>query len=335
MGNFPLTMCNKVLSCDLVGVGETICQASRSIRHDEDVQLALKVVFAPMEEPSTNFLKMGEELLISGIKKVPGWDPLTWRQERVARQQVTGQTSQLWPSLTESRLGRPQRAWSVEILASDGHGGVRVLHGLLQVAHVRKDRELDQVKGAVEEIGKVADYAHRFNRHVATVGGEGTDVPTIRVASSVACFVLDSINPDIASAGDTVVLTLFDAKQVTKFVFEGGEDFLELPQAFFHFVLWSSNGKELIADLQGTQQEQDLLLVDPVLISTSDLQIGELISLATSNVGSDFQTHNRQRFNLWHPRCAQLCQSFDPQRRGGNTRRACGVPLPSCGVGGG
>ena len=25
-----------------------------------------------------------------------------------------------------------------------------------------------QVKGAVEEIGKVADYAHRFNRHVAS-----------------------------------------------------------------------------------------------------------------------------------------------------------------------
>eukprot|EP00434_Breviolum_minutum_P009801 symbB.v1.2.008632.t1/scaffold516.1/size216213/18 len=309
MGNFPITTCNKVLSCDLVGVGETICQASRSIRHDEDVQLALKV------EPSRNSLKMGEELLISSIKKVPGWDPLTWRQERVARQQVTGQTSQLWPSLTESRLGRPQRAWSVEILASDGHGGVRTLHGLLQVAHV---------KGAVEEIGKVADYAHRFNRHVATVGGEGPDVPTIRVASSVACFVLDSINPDIASAGDTVVLTLFDAKQVTKFVFEGvvrGQGLLPLCALEF--------------ERKGTQQEQDLLLVDPVLISTSDLDIGELISLATSNVGSDFQTHNRQRFDLWHPRCAQLCQSFDPQRRGGNTRRACGVPLPSCGVGGG
>lgn len=68
--------------------------------------------------------------------EVQGWDPLTWRQasdighgtignsfdlatrfqltlwvlkERVARQQVTGQTSQLWPSLSESRFGRQQK----------------------------------------------------------------------------------------------------------------------------------------------------------------------------------------------------------------------------------
>lgn len=97
-------------------------------------------------------------------------------------------------------------------------------------------------------------------------------------------------------------------------------------------------------------------------------------------MGSDFQTHNRQRprrffwrfhypladiaresapwtsvrFNLWHPRCAQqfaesdsccrvvvwedskmgfscyslrLCQSFDPQRRGGNTRQNLAAEL--------
>jgi len=33
----------------------------------------------------------------------------------------------------------------------------------------------------------------------------------------------------------------------------GGEDFLELPQAFFHFVLWSSNGK-----VGGTQKKQNM-----------------------------------------------------------------------------
>lgn len=336
MGNVPITTCNKVLGCDFGGVSEVFCHASRSIRYnEEDVQLALRVVYAPMEDASAEFLKMGQEVLIAGIKKVQGWDPLTWRQERVARQQVTGQTSQLWPSLSESRFGRAHRAWSVEILASDGRGGVRNLPGLLQVAHARKDRELDKVKGAVQEISTVAN-ARRFNHHVAELAGEDLDVPAIRVATTVACFVLDGVNPEIADAGDTLLLTLFDAKNLTKFVFEGAEDFLELPQAFFHFVLWSSGGKELVADLQGIQQERDLLLVDPVLLTTGDLDISELLSLATSTgTGSDFQTCNRKRFNLWHPRCAQLCQSFDPQRRGGNTRRACGVPLPNCGVGGG
>ena len=33
----------------------------------------------------------------------------------------------------------------------------------------------------------------------------------------------------------------------------GGEDFLELPQAFFHFVLWSSNGK-----VGGLQKRQNM-----------------------------------------------------------------------------
>lgn len=33
---------------------------------------------------------------------------------------------------------------------------------------------------------------------------------------------------------------------------------------FFHFVLWSSGGQDLVADLQGVRDEQDFLLVDPV-----------------------------------------------------------------------
>ncbi|CAK9084778.1 Luc7-like protein [Durusdinium trenchii] len=328
MGNLQMTLCNKVLSCDYSGVSETLCSMGRSVR-GEDMQLALRVVFAPME--GKNSLKMGDEFLISNIKKVPGWEPLSWRQERVAQQHATGKSA-VWPSLSESRFARPMRHWSVEAYGSDGKGGVRSLRGLLQVAHLRKDRELEQVKAAVHEISAVADYARRFNHHVAQLDGFDGEVPTIRVATSMACFVLDGIAPDVVDAGDTAVLTLFDEKEVTKFVFEGSEDFVELPHSFFHFVLWNSGGQDLVADLQGAQHEDEFILVDPVLLKTGDLDLSQLLEMATS---SEVPSRNKKRFDQWHPRCAQLCRSFDPQRRSGHARRACGVPLPNCGVGGG
>eukprot|EP00913_Durusdinium_trenchii_P025488 g23926.t1 len=260
--------------------------------HAQDMQLALRVVFAPME--GKNSLKMGDEFLISNIKKVPGWEPLSWRQERdlsgerVAQQHATGKSA-VWPSLSESRFARPMRHWSVEAYGSDGKGGVRSLRGLLQVAHLRKDRELEQVKAAVHEISAVADYARRFNHHLDGFDGE---VPTIRVATSMACFVLDGIAPDVVDAGDTAVLTLFDEKEVTKFVFEGSEDFVELPHSFFHFVLWNSGGQDLVADLQGAQHEDEFILVDPVLLKTGDLDLSQLLEMATS---SEVPSRNKKR----------------------------------------
>merc|ERR1711920_119607 len=125
---------------------------------------------------------------------------------------------------------------------------------------------------------------------------------------------------------------------VKKFVFEGSEDFLELPQAFFHYVAWLSGGREFVADIQGMQDDQDVLLVDPVVLRAAKPTLGDIVGAVVSAATTDDNGQNvdksEQRFNVWHPRCGQLCKGFDPQRRSIKDRKACGLSLPSCGVGG-
>ncbi|CAE7213910.1 unnamed protein product [Symbiodinium sp. CCMP2592] len=311
-----------------------------SYMHDqEQLQVALKVAFAfPQDEmASTKFpFKTGQELALSCIEKVKAWSPLTLRQDRAAhRTAQTSKSSSLWPTASESRFARPWRAWSVKIWAPTGDGDVEEFWGLLQVPLAKEHRDIEKVKEVIKEVQCVADYAHKFNQHIARAAGDELDsAPAIRVAVPVGCFVLDSINPHVADAGDALMLTLFDAASVTKFVFEGAEDFQELPQAFFHYVAWSSGGQEMVADLQGVEDEQDFLLVDPVLIRPQELSLTGILS-AVSGGGVNSTSLTSRRLDEWHPRCGQLCGSFDPQRRGGTTRRACGVPLPHCGIAGG
>lgn len=341
MGN-ALTTCGQLLPCDLLRLDQRSARAEGcggGVGNEEQLQVALKVAFAfPQDElASAKFpFKTGQELALSCIEKVKAWSPLTLRQDRAAhRNAQTSKSSSLWPTASESRFARPWRAWSVKIWAPTGDGDVEEFWGLLQVPLAKEHRDIEKVKEVIKEVQCVADYAHKFNQHIARAAGEELDsAPAIRVAVPVGCFVLDSINPHIADAGDALMLTLFDAASVTKFVFEGAEDFQELPQAFFHYVAWSSGGQEMVADLQGVQDEQDFLLVDPVLIRPQELSLSSILSAARGG-GVNSTSLTSRRLDEWHPRCGQLCRAFDPQRRGGTTRRACGVPLPHCGIAGG
>ncbi|CAE7943254.1 crop [Symbiodinium sp. KB8] len=330
MGN-AVTTCGQLLPCDLLRLDQRSARAEGcrgGVGNEEQLQVALKVAFAfPQDElASAKFpFKTGQELALSCIEKVKAWSPLTLRQDRAAhRNAQTSKSSSLWPTASESRFARPWRAWSVKIWAPTGDGDVEEFWGLLQVPLAKEHRDIEKVKEVIKEVQCVADYAHKFNQHIARAAGEELDsAPAIRVAVPVGCFVLDSINPHIADAGDALMLTLFDAASVTKFVFEGAEDFQELPQAFFHYVAWSSGGQEMVADLQGIQDEQDFLLVDPVLIRPQELSLSSILSARGGGVNSTSLTS--RRLDEWHPRCGQLCRAFDPQRRGGTTRRACGV----------
>mmetsp|Transcript_42397 Transcript_42397/g.79051 ORF Transcript_42397/g.79051 Transcript_42397/m.79051 type:complete len:352 (+) Transcript_42397:64-1119(+) len=333
------------IAVDSSQLGRASAKAGRLFgpRHADEVQdleIALRVGFTVDQEtdhPAAVKLpfKAGQELALCGVTKVQAWGALTMRQERAALQHA-GRTGNYWPSEAESRFARPLRAWAVKILAPQNKDKeVHIYDGLLQVGLSKKDREMEKVKEAITDIQTVADYAQSFNRHIAETFDEHPDsVPAIRVAVPVGCFVLDSVNPHV-DAGDAVMLTLFNKPSVTKFVFEGGEDFRELPQAFFHFVSWSSSGQEMVADLQGTEEEKDFLLVDPVLLRPSNFGLENIVSVLNGKGVSDTSV-TAHRFERWHPRCGQLCASFDPQRRSHTgARRACGVPLPNCGVGGG
>merc|ERR1712190_650383 len=144
--------------------------------------------------------------------------------------------------------------------------------------------------------------------------------------------------PDIVQPGEAVSVVAYPSALVKKFVFEGGEDFLELPQAFFHYVTWLSGGRELVGDIQGVQDDQDVLIVDPVVLRSTQPGIGDLLGVIASGAQGgqavDVQGPSEERFQTWHPRCGQLCKAFDPQRRSCHDRKACGLSLPSCGVGG-
>jgi len=303
-------------------------------------QLALRVAYSPIEDSlgaSASPFAAGDEVAVVQLDRVKGWEPLGWRQERSAKQRAAmdNASSLAWPQGT--RFSAAQRFWGAKIIASDGKGGFEEHWCMLQVAVSLKDRSMESVKAMVDDSKDVASYAQRFNEQTARAcGAEDSEAPGVRVCAPVGCFVLGSTLPDVVRPGEAVSLTPYPAATVKKFVFEGGEDFVELPQAFFHYVSWVSGGKETVGDLQGVQDEADVLLVDPVLLRASKPGIGELIGALASGPGEQTAQSSveQHRFDLWHPRCGQLCRAFDPQRRNVHGRRACGMSLPSCGVGG-
>jgi len=344
MGNGPLSACGKALNCD----PEYEWQDDYDEKKPKPAipepdpnpgrpQLALRVAYAPIEDSlgaRKSPFGLGDEVGVTKVMQAAGWEPMSWRHERAQKAQADP-SNKTWPRPEESRFGRAQRFWAAKVVASDGQGGFEEFWCLLQVAAKKEERNMDSAKQIVIDAADTAAYAHRFNQHTAkAVGEDPNNVPSIRVATPVACHVIDSATPEIAGPGEAITLTFYPSNNITKFVFEGSEDFLELPHAFFHFVVWTSGGKEMIGDLQGVQDEQDIFLIDPVIIKQSQMGVADLFGMVTDPSAASSLSPTEQRFNCWHPRCAQLCKSFDPQRRSVHVRRACGVALPTCGVGG-
>merc|ERR1712196_145574 len=111
------------------------------------------------------------------------------------------------------------------------------------------------------------------------------EVPMIRVVAPVVCEVLGSSVPQLVRAGDAVNIYPYPAEEVRKFVFDGNDEFLELPQAFFHYTAWSASGKEYVADLQGIQTDDgDVLVLDPVVLRSEAPTIGDLVNSVAPTV---------------------------------------------------
>lgn len=296
----------------------------------DEGKMKLKVALATIERShglKANPFGLETELAVTKIQKAPGWGALTWRQDRFAKDPA----GKLLPGLEESRWGRAQNFWVAKVETPDG----KDFCCLLQVGATKADRDIEKVKQVIQDIADVASYAHRFNLHTARSEGEDvSNVPCVLVAAPVGCFVIDSTMTEVAGPGEAIALTFFPCASISKFIFEGGEDFLELPHSFFHYVVWASGGKEMVGDLQGVQDDKDIVLIDPVMIRLPPIGVGDVIGmLADPDASESKPTPMEQRFNAWHPRCAQLCRTFDPQRRSIHVKRACGVALPTCGVG--
>jgi hypothetical protein len=360
-----ISSCTKLLNgdpdLDYMHADGQPCHYPAAGGHEESSQgplLALRIAYAPIEESTgvkASPFAAGDEVAVIRFEKVKGWEPLRWRQERTAKQRAAMDSShrRFWPE--GPRFSTAQRFWGAKVISSDGRGGFEEHLCLLQVAVAPKDRALENIRQDVEDARDVASYAHRFNLQTARTCGDvdPESVPGVKVCAPVACTVLGSAAPDLARPGEAVLLTWYPWPVVRKFVFEGGEDFLELPQAFFHYTYWFTAGREQLADLQGVEDGDDVILVDPVVLRTPPPTIGNLLTTlvtgtaAQGALGSDFQAQGGPhgaagqggpadwRFEACHPQCGQLCKAFDPHRRSATCgRKHCGLNLPSCGVGG-
>lgn len=281
----------------------------------------------------------GDEVAVALLEKVKGWGPLVLRQESSAKQRAAlgDQGRLVWPD--GPRFSTAQRFWGAKIISSDGKEGFEEHWCMLQVGVVPQERDLERAKLAVEDARVAASYAHRFNLQTASALGEDAEidedeVPRVKVYVPMVASVLGSVAPEVANQGEFITLTPYPSPDVKKFVFDGSEDFLELPQAFFHYVVWASGGREVVADIQGLQEDVGVGLVDPVVLRTSQPTVGGLLGAVVGTQAS-CEGGFEERFNTCHAHCGQLCRNFDPHRRGMHVRRHCGLSAPSCGVQGG
>eukprot|EP00747_Dinoflagellata_sp_TGD_P188612 gnl/TRDRNA2_/TRDRNA2_47880_c0_seq1.p1 gnl/TRDRNA2_/TRDRNA2_47880_c0~~gnl/TRDRNA2_/TRDRNA2_47880_c0_seq1.p1 ORF type:complete len:349 (+),score=61.03 gnl/TRDRNA2_/TRDRNA2_47880_c0_seq1:77-1123(+) len=327
-------------------------------------RLVLRVVHAPIDESlgaKLSGFQAGDEVQVRRIDKVKGFDPLRWRFEQHAkdraRLQHRGVHSKLpWPETY--RCMAPRRYWLAPVVSGNPNQGWTEQMCLLQVAMSPNERSIENIVADIKDSEDAVSYASRFNTQLmvqasgdpnvsaaaAAVAEEGC-IPTVKVAAPVGCDVITSGLPGLFSPGDACTIMPYSAPDVKKFLFDGGEDFLEIPQAFFHYAAFVSGGREFVVDLQGSMDDEgDVILVDPLVLRAELPSVSKLLTTAVSH--SNFAQHlprqmqekaaratgpSTERFELLHPRCSQMCKAFDPMRRGAQMRHVCGMGV-ACGI---
>lgn len=310
--------------------------------------LLLRVDAAPIRESTgalLSSLRLTDELIIEVADTPAGWSPLALRQRRCADSAdssmgsgpgIGGGSGPPWPQ--GPRFTVPQRYIRARV-------DRRWM--LLQVAVMPEHRTMERVVQDLEDAKDAASYAHSFNAHLRRVAEgpeertepmDDIEAPQVKVCAPVGCRVLHSASPQLVRPGDVVMLSAFTQPEIRKFVFDGSEDFLELPQAFFHYVGWFSGGRELLLDLQGSEGETgDVLFVDPCMLRAPQPSVGGVLaSMASSNgvsYAADPGAPVEDYFHTLHKTCGQVCTSFDPERKGCRARRMCGFAgVAGCGL---
>mmetsp|Transcript_22794 Transcript_22794/g.53704 ORF Transcript_22794/g.53704 Transcript_22794/m.53704 type:complete len:332 (+) Transcript_22794:41-1036(+) len=275
--------------------------------------------------------KEAQQLQVNKLSTESGFEALSLRYSEAVRA--------TWPD--DYRFQASKRSWRASIAFAPDKAYV------LQMATRAEERTEDAVKWDLEDAKSAGSYAHRFNlysREHAREAGEAVDeqLPCVKVAAPVACRVVKTSFPALLPVGAYCTLWPYSDPEVRKFVFNGCQDFVELAQAFFHHSAFSSNGKELVCDIQGVEEEDgSLLLIDPCILRPSKLTVGALLKGAAKedkereelavclgpvvNVAAD-------KFDMLHPKCTSLCKAFDPKRC--TVKRkvgVCGLDI-SCGL---
>lgn len=345
---FALSTCKNFLDQPSIedGMGTVPLDAYRN----QGVHIRLRVDASPIRRSMGTHMHdfhLTDEFVVQAIEVVAGWEPLLWRYERYAKEKGNGNAwsarpadgSFVWP--TGPRCAVPQRYVRVRIENQ---------WVMMVVAVSAEHRSMERVLQDMEDTKDASSYAHSFNAHlVRTQGGddmalaaseadaEVADMPKVKVACPVGCRVLSSAVPQLAHPGAVVMLFPYSDKEVKKFVFDGKQDFLELPHAFFHYAAWMAGGREMLFDLQGIEgDDNDIIIVDPVVLRAPKAGVTDLVkaTVTDSPATNDGSGPSEELFETSHRTCGYLCKSFDPQRRGAKGRKMCGLDV-NCGLRGG
>lgn len=294
--------------------------------HGRGLHIKLRVDASPIRESMGTFMhnfKLTDEFMVEAIELHPALETLSWRHEAVKGD------ARVWP-------GGPRCEIAMRFVRARVCGQWVVMG----VPAAPELRTMERVLGEIEDAKDCASYAHSFNAHLLKTSGESEMAddqggPRVRVCVPVGCRVLSSAVPQFAHPGSVVSLIPYSAQEVTKFTFNGQEDFLELPQAFFHYIVWMSGGRESGFDLQGTETEDgDILLIDPCIVRAPKAGVTDMIKTVVDTQAQDPLDigPSQESFDALHPKCGQLCRSFDPYRRGVKARKMCGLDVPGCGL---
>jgi hypothetical protein len=325
----------------------------------EAPKLWLRIFADPCQEDSVDdggaicapFLSLGMEIIATELEKVKGWDALRARFERSIKERagvlytkgpvgnkMAAQQHLQWPE--GYRFGAPKRFWRAKIISQvEGEDSYQEHIVMLVIANDLADRTVENVELDLQDSADTAHYCSRFNAHMQRSFGEAGSMPGLRVCGPVGCEVLQSNNSQFANPGEAVMIFPYPFPEVKKFVFDGSEDFLEIPQAFFHHAAFVSGGREFLCDLQGIEDdESNVLLIDPCILRSPKPGVADLLATlakgSAQNNGKDNEVDqcSQQRFDMLHPRCSQLCKAFDPHRRSAGKGRHCGLHITACGL---
>lgn len=212
-----LTLCGSGL-----GLGR-----SYSVTFDQpngEQALVLRVVKAPIQESDGARLsgfRVDEELAVTQLETPLGLEALSLRYKDHVRCS--------WPK--SYRFQASRRSWRASVLS----GLNREQACILQLATRPDDRNLGNTELDIKDASDAVSYAARFNQqqrqHAAVEGIDADAVPAVKVAAPVACEVLSSGYPSMIPVGAACTLLPYPWPEVHKYICEGSEDFLEVPQA--------------------------------------------------------------------------------------------------------
>lgn len=272
--------------------------------------------------------KVGDQITISSLRKARGLEALGWRYR--------SDVKALWPP--SYRFQAPRHNLMAEVLSRDG----RTTQCVVQVPVEADDRSMENAQRHVEDAEIATSHARRFNEQMSQSLGNMMDVhdpgeapPALKICAPVACEVVSSSAPEILPRGSACTVTPYPHSEVVKYVFNGADDFMEVAQSFFHFAAFASGGSEFVCDLQGAEHENgEVHLIDPIVLREEKPGVTGFLSTMTStqqapprklDIGPEYAPTG-ERFDRLHPKCGQICQTFDPMRRGAKGKKGvCGI----------